>query len=71
MPLDRHHQEQLERLVDGGSLRAVLESLSEICVEKSLHVEEAWQDRTLARRWMRAAKIVDRCATSAGVDDVS
>lgn len=71
MPLTRHAESTLESLVDGGSLRAVLESLATICAEKAMHVEEYWQDRTLARRWMKAGRKIDIISTSPVIDDVS
>jgi len=54
----------LEMLVDSNGLDGVLEMLAGICHEKSSHVEEAWQDRALARAWTRNAVKVERLVSA-------
>ena len=51
----------LEQLVDRYTLAAVVSALVEIADAKAQHVEEAWQDRALAREWARHAN----CLTTA------
>jgi hypothetical protein len=56
-------QEQLEDIVDQTSLGDVLDMLSAICFEKATHVDEAWQDRVLARAWEKNGQLIDKAAT--------
>ena len=52
----------LEALVDANGLRAVVEALAAIAYAKADHIQEAWQDRGLARLWLAAGR---RLATTA------
>jgi hypothetical protein len=52
----------LESLIDKSSLRAVIEALSNIAVQKAAHVEETWQDRPLANQWRRAGVVAFKCS---------
>lgn len=56
---------QLEALVDGSSLAAVLDALSFLCDLKRDHIMESWQDRNLAASWSRLARQIERAAVSA------
>jgi hypothetical protein len=47
-------EETLEAMVDGISLRGVLMLLEGIAYGKAQHIEENWQDTTLAEDWMMA-----------------
>lgn len=53
-PITTEEQNSLEKLVDHTSIAEVLQALSEICYLKSQHIEENWQDHSMARRWERA-----------------
>ena len=57
----------LEALVDSNGLRAVVEALAAIAYAKADHVEEAWQDRGLARLWLAAARRLATTADSAAL----
>lgn len=59
---DTKVRDDLEHLVDKEGLGVVLSLLSEICVEKVLHVRSAWQDETLGREWVRYAKLLDKAS---------
>jgi hypothetical protein len=48
--------EDLERMVDGATLRTVLRALEGICQEKSEFIRANWQDETLAMAWRHAAR---------------
>jgi hypothetical protein len=61
----------LESLIDASSLADVLETLSEVCREKSWHIAENWQDASLATRWNQAAKRVETCAASTAIKAIS
>jgi len=43
--------QQIEFMIDGNSVKAVLEIIAEICNSKAEHIQEAWQDKKLARAW--------------------
>jgi hypothetical protein len=45
-------EETLELMVDGMGLRGVLMILQGIAYGKAQHIEENWQDTTLAEDWM-------------------
>lgn len=45
----------LEAMVDRLGMHIVLDYLSDIAVLKASHVEEAWQDKGLAKAWMKVA----------------
>jgi hypothetical protein len=46
---------QLEALIDKNTLVKALEALADVCGEKAIHIEETWQDKRLAREWMKAS----------------
>jgi hypothetical protein len=50
--------ETLETLIDKHGLLHVVTGLQAVCDEKAAHVDEAWQDKPLARKWNRAANAV-------------
>jgi hypothetical protein len=58
-------QNQLESILDGYSLFEVLESLRDICMEKSDHLEANWQDSATAKEWERAYHLLDRTMVKA------
>ena len=60
--MDKTDRDVLEAYVDKHQLTGVLEALIEICQDKSIHIAENWQDATLARTWIRAARRIDRLA---------
>jgi hypothetical protein len=41
----------IERMIDRHGISWMLETISEICGEKALHIATAWQDAHLAKRW--------------------
>ena len=44
----------LEDLIDANGLDEVLFALSEICDEKSMHIQESYSDSALADAWRKA-----------------
>jgi hypothetical protein len=48
--------ESLEKLIDDYGLLGVMLAAAEICRLKAAHVRTNWQDKELAKRWIRAAK---------------
>lgn len=53
-------QEQLEAIIDRTSLQDVLNCLSGVCLAKSDHLEENWQDKASAKQWEEAYHVIDR-----------
>ncbi|MGE0294710.1 MAG: hypothetical protein AB7P97_20355 [Hyphomonadaceae bacterium] len=62
--LTRADVDSIEAIMDRTSLFAVLESIVGICFDKSQHISENWQDKSLAREWERAGKVVDKAANA-------
>lgn len=56
----------IERIVDHSSVAKTLEALSAVCFLKAEHIDENWQDRSLASAWERAGKAVDSCTSRVG-----
>jgi hypothetical protein len=48
-------RDALESYIEKLGLKAVLESIGEVCSEKAEHIESAWQDRALAAVWTKEA----------------
>ena len=57
-------EKTLEGMVDGMGLKAVLLMLQEIAYSKAKHIEENWQDTTLAEDWKMAGNKLGRLAES-------
>lgn len=53
---------QLEEMIDGHGLLHVLSTLSVIAREKADHINASYQDRVLAKTWIRDANRIDRVA---------
>jgi hypothetical protein len=52
--------ELLEGIIDRSSPSHVLQSLSEICFEKAIHIRENWQDEKLAKQWEQTGSKIAR-----------
>ncbi len=48
-------KEIMESMIDTSSLEHVLCLIADICSEKSNHVADNWEDRSLSRAWLRAS----------------
>ena len=62
--------EDLEDLVDKEGLGAVLLALNEICFTKAEHLRTNWQDDLAAKRWEKAAALLERLGEHQGVKGV-
>lgn len=60
--MDKIHLDTIESLIDQYGLAAVLRGISNICDEKSLHVQSNWQDRHTAQAWSRAGLTISALA---------
>ena len=65
--ISRDDKDDLEQILDRTGVRGLFEALAEIANEKESHVEEAWQDRALARRWGKLRGKFEKLAET--VDD--
>lgn len=52
----------LEPLVDASSVSDVVLALARVCNEKAEHVLVNWQDKTTAKAWDGAARVLDRAS---------
>jgi len=62
MPYTSKEHDELETLFDKLGVEGVVSALAEICYEKEAHVQEYWQDRTLAARWRRLGARLEKLA---------
>ena len=58
-PIDKHNAmlDQIESLVDVGTVGSVLDLLAEVCSAKADHIRETWQDETTAEVWDKMAAV--------------
>ena len=52
--LNQQEQDAIEAIIDGTSLKAVLEAISAICEEKADHIQANYNDPATARVWNEA-----------------
>jgi hypothetical protein len=66
---------RLEDAIDATSLAHVLELVSDICYEKSQHIQESYavsrSTDPLARAWYKASARIQECASNPRVSAVS
>jgi hypothetical protein len=55
-PITDAERDQIEELLDRIGVWGMMMALSEISIAKEGHVEEAWQDQRLAKRWGRLSQ---------------
>jgi hypothetical protein len=53
-------RDTLEAIIDKRGIRAVVESLGEICFLKASHISETWQDEPLSRKWDQAGSYLEK-----------
>lgn len=53
----------IERMVDKTSVTDVLIALKNVCEQKAVHIEVAWQDEVLASKWLKANKVIQKTIT--------
>jgi len=56
---------ELENIIDRERLWVVLQTISQICGDKSDHILETWSDERTALAWHNMDGVIDRAATSA------
>lgn len=54
--------DSVEKLIDSAGVQRLLDSISDICAEKSEHILESYDDRPLARLWMQTGIAVGKLA---------
>jgi hypothetical protein len=52
---EKEFKANLEKVLDSKGMSYILNSLIDICNEKSQHVSENWQDNRLAADWEKTA----------------
>lgn len=52
----------LEQIVDDETILSVVAALSEICHEKAEHIQQAYNDKPLARMWDGHGRALNRAA---------
>lgn len=59
-PIDQHNDmlDQIEALVDKGTVGGVLSLLAEVCSAKADHIRSNWQDEQTASVW---EKMTEEC----------
>lgn len=57
--------EVVESLVDQHGMAEMLEMIQEVAYQKQAHVEEAWQDVSLGRKWKAVAETINRAIAAA------
>lgn len=65
--ISRDDKDDLEQILDRTGVRGLFEALAEIASEKESHVQEAWQDRALAKQWAKLSTKFDKLAET--IDD--
>ena len=58
-------QRSLEELVDKHGLPFLLDAMANVCYEKEIHLQSAWQDEQAATDWREAAWACEKAATTA------
>lgn len=58
--------EQLEKMIDSGSVATVLNALAQICYAKEHHIKENWQDKATASVWRSAAGLISNIEDKVG-----
>jgi hypothetical protein len=57
--MDKLELMSLEAMIDKHGISAVLGNLALICDEKSIHIEQNWQDVSTAAWWHKRAKAIE------------
>jgi hypothetical protein len=56
--MDKRDKDTLEAILDRYSMAIVIDALSEIAYDKSVHIAENWQDVHLAKAWAKIAELL-------------
>ena len=59
-------EEFAEQAIDSHGVEGLLTAIVDVCHAKADHVETAWQEKGLARRWRLGAKRVEKAAANFG-----
>jgi hypothetical protein len=65
--LSQAQLDALENIIDHSSLEAVVDGLATIALQKAAHIEEAWQDRGLAREWRSASNYLEKVSHAVAI----
>jgi hypothetical protein len=56
-------EEILEKLIDEHSMFYILQTMVNICYDKSNHIRESYQDNSLANKWLKQAHELEKVKT--------
>jgi Mn-dependent DtxR family transcriptional regulator len=70
-PIDSEAMCALESLIDTCGSANVLDVIATIACGKADHIEQTWQDNTLARIWTQAGHAINRTASNQYVQHLS
>jgi len=57
---ERNFQYTIESIIDSKGLSYLLNTITEICEQKSQHLSENWQDAHLSKQWDKTAVKLDK-----------
>jgi hypothetical protein len=69
MQITQKEVDAIEAILDRVGLAQTVEALSAIAFAKSIHVEENWQDKNLAKTWERIANKFDKLIPALELND--
>lgn len=55
-------ERDLEDYIDEHGVAKLLGMIVNVCAEKADHVQDNWQDRTMARAWREGAALIEDAA---------
>ena len=55
MSISQSQKDELEIMIDRSSLHEVLNALADICAQKADHIQSNYQDKPLAKTWMKVS----------------
>ena len=63
-------KDELERMIDSYGLWEVVDTLAQLCLEKSEHIECSYSDKTLARTWRAVGMKLDQVKNTRPIVDL-
>jgi hypothetical protein len=67
--IEQKEVDAIEAIIDRVGMAQFTEAISAIAVAKSIHVEENWQDKNLAKVWTRIARKFDKLIPALELND--
>jgi hypothetical protein len=67
--IEQQELDAIEQIIDRVGMAQIAEAVSAIAVQKSIHVQENWQDQNLAKTWDRIARKFDKLIPALELND--